>query len=142
MNTTKEIVNTLNGNEYLQRNIKKSLHYTTEDFIKDAQRYVKAIQEGRMFCVVHSVSKKGMYTDLSFYAHELNSNNTYTLLNYIRFFKALGYMEGKEGFRISECDKNTTSLVNISICQTLRNLGLLSSDEFNLLSYHNISRIY
>lgn len=141
MNTTKEIVNTLNANEYLQRNIKKSLHYTTEDFINDAQRYVKAIQEGRMFCVINSVSKKGMYTDLSFYAHELNSNNTYTLLNYIRFFKALGYMEGKEGFRISECDKSVASIVNRSICYTLKNLSLLSHGEWEILAQYNISRV-
>lgn len=141
--TTEQIIESLNNNKALQKNIKKLSHYTSEDFLRDAQRYIKAIRERRMFCVVHSVSSSGMSRNLSFYAHELNTytNNTYNLLNYFCFFKALGYSEAKQGFRVSGCGMDMIFHTNYSNCHNLKNLGLLSDEDCEVLAQQTPSCI-
>lgn len=116
-------------NKEIQKNISKKLrYYNTQQFCEDAQRYLKAISERRMFCVIHSVANSGMSRNLSFYAHEKNTKieSDYSLLNFNAFFLALGYSEAKnKGFKIGGCGMDIVFHTNYSIIHTLKRLGAI-----------------
>lgn len=135
MKSLNTITKTIEANKELQKNFKKFYHYTTEDFIRDGKRYLKAIKEGRMVCVIYSVSNSGMSRNLAFF--ECSQNKKYKNFNYLNFnafFIALGYSKAKEGFRVSGCGMDMVFHTNYSNIRKLFKLGFLTLEECDNLA--------
>lgn len=108
---------------------------TKEQFINDAKRYINAINEGRMFCVIYRISSSGMSRNLSFQSCETDANNGgYWFSNYNCLFKSLGYKEAKEGFRIGGCGVNMIFDTNYSIIHDLKRIGLIDKESCDILA--------
>jgi hypothetical protein len=105
-----------------------------EAFIEGAQDYIKAVHEGRMLCIIHSVSNSGMSRNLSFYSCEQNRYGDHYYRNYRGLFRCLGYREAKEGFRIGGYGMDMVFHTNYSNIHTFRRIGLLTAEECGSLS--------
>ena len=141
MNTTAQqtrtdILNNVNSNKELQRNFKKLHSFDSEDFIRNAERYIKACQENRIFCIIHSVSRSGMSRKLSFYESTFNEEGRGGFLNFTALFLALGYSDkNKDGkFTINGCGMDIVFDTNYSIIRSLFKLGMLTNEEWEILS--------
>lgn len=129
--------------EEVEKNITKKLkYYSYEQFEKDAVKYTKAIQEGRMICVIHSVAKSGMSRVMSFHSCELvsyldsNSPKSFHYRQYNRLFTALDYTESKcrNGFRIGGYGMDMVFATNHNIIHNLHNLGFITKEVCNVLA--------
>jgi hypothetical protein len=114
-------------------NIKKKLnHYTEEQFIYDAQKYINAIKEGRMINIINSVSSSGMSRNIKFTSCEGGNDGRYYQRNYTCLFIALGYTEAKKGygyFRIGGCGMDMIFHTNYSIIHDFKRFGLIADVE-------------
>jgi len=119
----------------LEKAIEKVGHYSLDQFEKTAIQYTNAIQEGRMFCVIESVSKSGMSRNLKFISSE-KSDTRFWFSNYFAFFKALGFTPVKDGsaFRIGGCGMDMVFHTNYSICHKLESLGYITKEACDKLA--------
>ena len=108
---------------------------TADDFIVNATRYIKAVSEGRMMCVIDSVSRSGMSRVMHFseFNIEREIGRVYHFWN---LFKALGYSESrnKNGFLINGCGMDMVFNTNYNIIHTLQNLGFLTKAQCDKLA--------
>ena len=113
----------------IQENVKKDLKLSdsdTNNFIMNAKRYIKATKEGRMLCIVDSVSKSGTSRTLKFMECNGSIKNGFRYYNFFNFFKDLGHANVKHSntFRISGCGMDMVFATNYNNIHTLHNLGL------------------
>ena len=144
MNTTTQatteqlIINVSNDKEIVKLIAKKLNHYTVEQFVSDAQRYIKAIREGRMINSIGSVSASGMSRTIKFMSCERYKDETnHSYCQYWAFFTALGHSEArsKNGyFSISGCGMDMIFHTNYSIIHKLKSLGFITDDECRTLA--------
>lgn len=117
------------SNKEFNKNLAKLRYYDTERFISDAEIYLNATKERRMFCIIHSVSKSGMSRTLSFHSCEIGDKGAY-YRNFNCLFIALGYSETKDGyFRINGCGMDMVFNTNYNIIHDLKRLGFIDKDE-------------
>ena len=115
--------------------MRSSSYNTPEALAEYLLRYVKAVRDGRIFCVIHSVSSSGMSRNMSFfecakYGQKMNNGQTHGILNFYSLFLALGYTPAKqEGFRISGCGMNMVFVVNYDIMHTAARVGAITEKE-------------
>ena len=130
-----QVINQIMEDKDLKKNI-LTKGAGMQSFIEDAQDYILALKERRMLCVIQSVSSSGMSRNLSFYSCEkYEHHDGYYYRNYRALFKSLGYSEAKNGgFTIRGCGMDMVFHTNYSICSTLRQIGLLTAEEFGKLS--------
>lgn len=117
------------------KKIAKMPYSSEEDFINNAERYIKAIREGRMCCVIYSVSKSGMSRNLRFI--ECNGEDGwYSYYNFYLLFEMLGFTPVKDGnsFRINGCGMNMVFHTNYTIIHRLYEMGFMSKEECATLS--------
>ena len=134
LNIMKNLINTLENNKDLQKAITKTgnSYYKTEDFLKDAKSYIKAIQERRMLCVVESVSNSGMSRNLKFHSCEKNKNTkSFYFRNYTLLFKTLGYTQVKNSyaFRVNGCGMDMIFHTNYSNIRHFLHLGIINKKQ-------------
>jgi len=128
--------------EEVEKNIAKKLkYYSYEQFEKDAVKYIEAIQEGRMVCVIHSVAKSGMSRVMSFHSCEQNqypedSTPDFHYRQWNCLFIALGHTESKcrNGFRIGGCGMDMVFATNYNIIHNLLRLGFITKEVCNILA--------
>ena len=60
MKKSEKITANITANMEITKKIASLSYYSEEQFIKDAETYIKAIKERRMLCIIHSVSNSGM----------------------------------------------------------------------------------
>lgn len=121
----------------VKKAIEKNSYYSEEQFIKDAKRYVKAIKERRMTCVIDSVSSSGMSMVLRFLAPEKNTScNTYSYQNFFSFFTVLGFSEAKNsnGFRVNGCGMDMVFHTNYRIIHKLHRMGIITKKQCDVLA--------
>lgn len=140
--TANEILNNVNSNKELQKNFKKLYNFTSEDFVINAERYIKACRENRIFCIIHSVSKSGMSRKLSFNEANFNNEKRCNFLNFTALFTALGYSDrNKDGqFTVNGCGMDMVFYTNYSIIHSLYNLGMITKEECDTLSQNTPTR--
>ena len=133
---TKDILNNVNSNKEIQNNLKKLYGFNSEDFIMNAERYIKSCKENRIFCVIHSVSKSGMSRKLSFYESTFNEDGRGGFLNFNALFIALGYSDrNRDGkFTVNGCGMDMVFHTNYSIIHSLYNLGMITNEECEILA--------
>lgn len=134
--TTTKILAKIDANKELSKQLSKMTHYNAEQFLKDALQYIKAIKERRMICNIISVSNSGMSRNMKFLSCEKSKHDKsgYWYSNYFAFFKALGYTEAKEGFRINGCGMDMVFATNYNNIHNLKNIGLITEDECKSLA--------
>jgi hypothetical protein len=120
------------------KDIQKHLinYYSTESFVKDATRYVKAIKERRIICNIESVSKSGMSRNIKFLAPE-KYDTGYQYLNFFAFMRSLGFSpvnSRSDCFRIGGCGMDMIFHTNYTIIHKLHRLGLLNKKECEKLA--------
>jgi len=133
-------ISNVQNEKTLVKNINNVGYYSVEQFCKDAERYILAIKENRMFCRIHSVAKSGMSRTMSF--HEFNvynkpeGNNRGQILNFYSFFSALGYKfkSGMDCFTVGGCGMDMVFHTNYSIIHNLKILGFIPKDECEVLA--------
>jgi hypothetical protein len=106
-----------------------------EEFLKDADRYVKAIKERRMCCIIGSVSSSGMSRTMRFISCEKVSKTGYAYMNYYSLFVMAGYTAPKHSsyFRVSGCGMDMVFATHYDITSFLRNMGVISEKDCNWL---------
>jgi len=132
------IINVSNDKEIVKLIAKKLNHYTVEQFVSDAQSYIKAIREGRMINSIGSVSASGMSRTIKFLSCERYKDEAnYNYRQYWAFFTALGHSEArnKNGyFSISGCGMDMVFHTNYSIIHKLKSLSFITEDECRTLA--------
>ena len=133
--TREDILNNVNSNKEIQKNLKKLDSFNSEDFIRNAERYIKACKENRIFCVIHSVSKSGMSRKLSFYESIFSKEGKGGFLNFTALFIALGYSDrNRDGkFTVNGCGMDMVFHTNYSIIHSLYSLGMMTNEECEIL---------
>ena len=117
--------------------IDKQKYYSREQFVDDVKCYIKAIKDGRMINVIHSVSSSGMSRVISFHSCEKNKNtNSHYYRQYVSLFRALGYAKGNNdyNFRISGCGMDMIFHTNYSNIHVFKRLGFLNDAECSKLA--------
>ena len=121
--------------------VKKAINklncYSNEQFANDAKRYIKAIKERRMVCIIDSVSSSGTSRVLRFLAPEKNTTyKTYNYQNFFSFFISLGFSKAKngDGFRVSGCGMDMIFHTNHTIIHKLHRMGFITKKQCDILS--------
>lgn len=138
MKTIDTIFKNIENNKDLNKLINENYKYhdcAKTAFIDDAKTYVKAIKNGRMLCSIPHVSKSGMSRVLKFNSCEKTKSGFY-YRQYFCFFTSLGYKENKNhsGFNISGCGMDMVFHTNYSIMHNLKNLGIITKKECEVLA--------
>ncbi len=128
------ITRNVEANKEIQSNIGE--YYSTERFIKDGFRYIKAIKEGRMINSIASVAPSGMSRNIKFLECAKMEKGRYQYLNFFAFFKALGYTESRKDhyFKINGCGMDMIFHTNYTNIHTLEQLGFISRKQCNSLA--------
>jgi len=134
MTKLERIAKNVEENKDIQKSLKANEHYSTENFIKDAFQYIKAIKEGRMINSIGSVSSSGMSRTISFMSCEKSNykgGTGYTYRQYYALFKVLGYSpkDNNGYFRIHGAGMDMIFHTNYSIIHTLRRLGFINKKQ-------------
>lgn len=124
----------MKNTQTIQENVSKLLKgKDTEQFIKQAKQYIKAINQNRMFCIIKSVSSSGMSRQIAFYSTEQNKNtHRFYISNYILLFDKLGYKESRNNYGCFIVNGGGMDMVfhtNYSIIRKLHSLGFISKKE-------------
>ena len=137
--TTVNLTANIQANKEIMAQFKKlnSSHYEIENFISDAQNYIKAITERRMLCVIEKVSNSGMSRNIKFHSCEKSNNeNSFYYRQYIRLFEILGYtpVKNSDSFRIGGCGMDMIFHTNYTIIHRLHRLEFINKSECEKLA--------
>lgn len=122
--------------------IDKRDHTDISGFIRNADRYIKAIKEGRVICSIGSVSSSGMSRTIKFL--ECNKGTTgYNYLNFYMLFDILGYQKVKDSdyFRVHGCGMDMVFHTNYTIIHNLYGLGFINKKQCDILAQQTPSAI-
>ncbi len=117
----------------VSKEIAKINYYSVDQFISDGFKYLSAVRQGRMMCLIHSVSQSGMSRTMSFYSCEKHSREKgrFSYRQYSCIFLSFGYRENKHrsGFSISGCGMNMIFATNYNIIRGFYRLGFITKSE-------------
>lgn len=131
MKNSEKVINNIKANKNLLKRIENSfygndINEKIQMFIDNANRYIKATQEKRVFCIIYKVSASGMSRNLAFFEHTYDKKYKQgNIYNFYCLFKSLGYTEAKEGFRINGCGMDMVFHTNYTIIHNLNRLGFI-----------------
>jgi len=111
-------------------------------FASNAKRYIKAIKDGRMCCVIDSVSGSGMSRTLKFIECNGKAGN-YNYYNFYWLFDQLGYAKVKNSdlFRVYGCGMDMVFATNYDIIHKFKNLGFITKNTADNLSQKTPNRV-
>ena len=138
MKKQEKILANINQDKDLMKRINSNTYYSVDMFRKDADRYIKAIKEGRMICSIGSVSSSGMSRTIKFL--ECTKNATTKRYHYYQFyalFNALDFSPDKSSrdyFRIHGCGMDMIFHTNYTIIHRLSRLGFINDKECRSLA--------
>lgn len=135
MNTEK-LTALLSQNKQLAKQLSKLSHYEVKDFLRDANDYIKAIKSGRMFCIIHSVSKSGMSRNIAFHSWQGGKSKGY-YRQYYALFKTLGYTPAagnRDAFRVNGCGMDMIFHTNYTIIHDFKRLGIITKKQCEKLA--------
>ena len=111
------------------KNLAKNEYYTKDNFYKDIESFITAIQDGRLITEVISVSRSGMSRDIMVKAFEGDYKNGY-YRNFIGMFLTLGEKVTKEGYiKVSGCGMNMVFSLKNQTLLSFENMGFLQKGE-------------
>lgn len=131
--------------ERIEENIVERLNLSTEKvygvsqvelFIDHANRYIKAIEQGRIICSIGSVSSSGLSRTIKFLECNGSVKNGFNYLNFYQFFKMMGYNTVKNSnyFRINGGGMDMVFNTNYNNIHDLHKLGFISKKKCDKLA--------
>ena len=138
------IIKAIGSDKDLTKRLSKEQHYSTEQFIRDAKRYIKAIKERRVICSIGSVSRSGMSRTIKLIAPEKSKHDRgYYYLNFFAFMRVLGYTPAGNThyFRINGCGMDMIFDTNYTIIHRLHRLKLVNKKECEKLAQMKLAVI-
>lgn len=118
---------TITLSKEVQKTLRK-LDINEDIFFSQAERYINAIRENRMCCIITSVSKSGMSRNMKF----IEFNNGY--MTFYVLFKGLGYSNKEDSFRVNGCGMDMVFHTNYTIIHNLSRMGFISKEECDILA--------
>jgi hypothetical protein len=110
----------------VSKNFAKNQYYTEDNFCKDIEAFITAIQDGRLIAEVISVSRSGMSRSIMVEAFEGEYKNGY-YRNFIGMFHTLGEKVTKEGYiKVSGCGMDMVFHLKYQTLLSFENMGNLS----------------
>ncbi len=128
MKKVEKIAINIANNKELTKRIESNVYYSVDQFISDANTYIRATKEGRMLCSIHSVSNSGMGRMLSFHSFESGKGKGIGYYRqYWALFSALGCIEikGNSAFRINGWGVDAAFDANYSSIRLFFDLGFI-----------------
>lgn len=141
MKNDKKIEASIHADKELLKRVNKSYYVNEQNsithFIRDVRTYIKAIEEGRMLCIIRSVSKSGMSRVIKFNSSEKGKERKYWFRQYCALFDALGYTPAKndrDAYRIGGCGMDMVFHTNYSNMHKFERLGFITKEECGKLA--------
>lgn len=136
MKKSEKIRKNIESDKELSKIFKNSEFYDTENFIQNAERYIKAIKQRRIICNIDSVTKSGMSRTIKFMeCQKVTGRNEYRYLNFYSLFDMLGYSPDRQGFsRITGCGMDMIFHTNYTIIHRLHRLGFINRNQCDILA--------
>lgn len=140
MTTSKlnKVTANINNDKTIMKFVNNNSFYSVETFIQQAERYIKAIEQGRMINSIGSVSKSGMSRTIKFIeCNKSKNSNHHNFLNFFSFFKALGYSEARSQngyFTVSGCGMDMIFHTNYTNIHVLCRLGFITKKKCEKLA--------
>jgi hypothetical protein len=119
------------SNEVLKA-IKLNEYYSDEQFLSDANKWIKAIEQNRVICSVVSVSKSGMSRKLKFLSFEPNKDKGY-YRQYNTMLKTLGYKLKDYSITVNGCGMDMIFNTNYNIIHSFKRMGIITSEQCETL---------
>ena len=115
------------------KGIKAKTEEDAKDFLLNAKRYIKAIKESRMCCIIHSVSKSGMSRTMSFHeCQKGKGTNKHWYLQFWKLFDEMGYRKARnhcDGFSIQGCGMDMVFATNYDNIHNFKSLGIINKKQ-------------
>jgi hypothetical protein len=119
-----EVLKAIEANEY----------YSDEQFLSDANQWIKAIEQGRVICSVVSVSKSGMSRKLKFLSFEPNKNSERGYYRqYNTMLKTLGYKLKDYCITVKGCGMDMIFHTNYIIIHDFKRMGIITDEQCKTL---------
>lgn len=139
MKKQEKILKNIENNKEIIKNIKSLNYYSISQFIGDCERYIKAIEEGRIIADVVSISSSGMSRRLKFLSCERVKGIKkirYIHCNYNCFLNSLGYKTRNSdfSFNVNGCGMDMIFATNYDIIHSLYNLGFINKKQCDRLA--------
>jgi hypothetical protein len=135
MKKHERILQNIADSKELQKSFKKLSHWSNEDFKRNAERYIKAIKDGRMCCIIPPVSASGMSRNIK-YMECAKGKKRYYFYNFYALFVALGFEKSRsnnDAFIIHGCGMDMNFDTNYRIIHRLHRLGFITKKECDVL---------
>jgi hypothetical protein len=121
------------SNEVLKA-IKLNEYYSDEQFLSDANQWIKSIEQNRVICSVVSVSKSGMSRKLKFLSFEPNKDSDKGYYRqYNTMLKTLGYKLKDYSITVNGCGMDMIFHTNYSIIHDFKRMGIITSEQCKTL---------
>lgn len=103
-------------------------------FLEDMSRFIQATKDGRIICIIHSVSSSGMSRTMSFhecvrYDKPLSDGRKFRYTQFWSLFKSLGHREGNDGFVISGCGMDMVFNTHYNVINVAKYSGIITAAE-------------
>lgn len=141
MTKLEKIQKNIKSYKELNKRIESISYYSVDEFINDAQRYIKAIKEGRLIGSINHVSSSGMTRDIKYFSTEKPNSKSYYkkyyTSNYSCLFLALGYKKARNNdnyFTIKGCGMDMNFNTNYNNIHDFYYLGFITKKECDKLS--------
>lgn len=113
----------------------------SEDGKRNAERFIKALKEGRLVCSVKHVSGSGMSRVISFcemQSYTVNRKRRWAIYQFNWFFKHLGwrYNDSWDAIQVSGCGMDMIFHVLYNVCGTLAYHGFKVPKDYASLADH------
>ena len=98
----------------------------SEDGKRNAERFIKALSEGRIICSVKSVARSGMSRVIRVCeVRKIDGSERYTMLQFNWFLEQMGwtYVESQDGIRVNGCGMDMVFHLLYSTCGSLKYYG-------------------
>lgn len=130
---SKEVLNYINNSNFTEE----------EDFIRQAERYIKATKENRLICNIDKVTASGMSCTMKFLEFD-KSKNKGVVLDFWTLFKALGYTEvNRSGyFRLNGCGMDMEFNTHYNIIHNIYSMGFITKKQCDKLAQMKPVGIY
>ena len=115
------------------KKLAKEKYYTADNFERDANDFVKGIEQGRVICIIGSVASSGMSRTMRFMSFQGSESGYYR--NYTMFFEVMGYKCNRDGFfRVSGCGMDMVFATCYNVMHDLKRMGIITAEECERLA--------
>lgn len=135
MTKHERIIKAIEADKHLIKALDK-MDWDTNEFIKQAQRYIKAVKQRRLMCIIGRVSQSGMSRTMKFLEFGTYKGKGH-VYQFWAFFKVTGHTEARNNrdyFSIGGCGMDMVFHTNYVMIHKLHSLGFISKAQCERLA--------